>query len=123
MPAKHKLRVPLHRRERVAVAAFLPVAEPLASLFLAGDEPPDLIALNVAHGNPVNDSLHEWLALRTDPHEQGNDRVPVDACQALRAADAVAFQEQAKGKNRVLGVDTAPVNLDSLRVRECATAG
>ena len=62
--------------------------------FFLLDETPNLIALHILDGNVDDHTAHEFLALLTGHHKKLHDGVAIRARDALRAADAVAFDQE-----------------------------
>jgi hypothetical protein len=91
VPSNDQLRVPLNRREAVGVTMRFVVPQLLPDPFVATDEPPHFIGLNVRNGNPVDRGFQEPLTLLPRRHHRVNDRVPVNPGQPFDGADGVAF--------------------------------
>src|SRR5437016_568403 len=92
MPRQYQLAVSLDSDEAVGIPA-LRVASSIA-LFLALDEAPHLITLNIRHRHVANPGLQESLALLTDENKQGKYRSVVKVGNALNCADGTSLGEK-----------------------------
>jgi hypothetical protein len=67
--------------------------------FLLADESPNFIALDIFHRNVHDQAPHQCVALLTGGNEDFHDRVDVEIGNALRAPQAVTFDQQPKGEH------------------------
>jgi hypothetical protein len=101
MPSQNQLRVALKRYKAVSIAACAVATGIL--FFLASDESPDFIALNVLHGKAIDGFLRETLAAFTDEHKQVQNGISVRASDSLNGTDGNSLNEQAENTGDLLG--------------------
>lgn len=103
---QNELRVAFDCNEAISIA-HVRVIIGRAHLFLLANEAPYFIRLYVAHGNVNNQPAHQRFALFASERQDFHDRVAVQIRYALRAANGIAFDEQAKRENDPILGDVA----------------
>jgi len=91
VPSNDQLRRPFDSREAVGVAHALVVPLGLSHLFLAPDEPPNLVGLNVGNRDMVNGRFQEPLAVLPGRYHRLNNRVPVHTVSRSTERIGIAF--------------------------------
>ena len=124
VPRHDELAGPLNRGEAVGVPAdvFI-VAVVLARPFLASDESPNFVGLDIFHRDMMNGRFQESLALLSGVDHRVNDRVPVNPGQPFGRANGVAFQEHPQTEDNLVQGEPATISGPGRFVRERANAG
>lgn len=107
MPRDDHLRVSLKSGEAIGVAGFGTVAVAHRSLFLAPNEPPDFVRLDVIDTHAANRRFKKLLALLASGDHGVNDRIAVNAGDAFDGANRIAFQEHSQAKNHFGRIEAA----------------
>lgn len=100
VPSQHELAVALDSNERVGVA-LLRVALDVV-LLLAADEAPNLVGLDIGHGQAIDAALKKALTLGADDREQVQNCGVVDAGDALDRANGASLAEKLDSLGRIL---------------------
>jgi hypothetical protein len=101
MPSQHELCIAFDGDETIGIPSHRVAVR--VAFFLASDESPYLITLNVSYGKVVDGSLHEALAVVANDYEQVEDGVAVDACDSFNRTHRYTFDEQAENIRDCLG--------------------
>lgn len=106
VPVNHQLGFPFDGDEAVGVPLVLSMAETLASLFLAADETPKLIAFDVLDFDPGYGVVEEPLAVLPHGGDQIAQSVPVNSGEAFCRPDRHSFQKQLESHHSLTHVET-----------------
>jgi hypothetical protein len=122
VPSDDHLGIALNRGEAIGIAELFALVLPLPRFFLAPDESPDFINLDIGYWNPLYYRLHERFALLACLDHRADDRVAVNAGQPFNRANRVAFQEHAQAEDDCRWREPTPIHRARGLVGECAAA-
>jgi hypothetical protein len=92
VPSQHELSVTLNSDEAIGIPAQRVTIR--IPLFFASDESPNLITLNITHGQPVDHSLQKALAALSSEYQDVQDGIAVKARDSLNGAHRHTLYEQ-----------------------------
>jgi len=100
VPSENDFAIPLDGDKAPRIAAKRIAGD--IFLFLAADESPQLVALDIGDGQIVDSILQKPLALLANENEQGKNRSVMEASHALDGADGASFNKKLNRFGRFL---------------------
>jgi hypothetical protein len=122
MPGEHEFASTLNSHEAVGISEFR--ISSLIVFFLAADEAPNLITLNIGHGHVSALALKQSLAAISGKYQDLHDRVLVNTSESLNRTNGATLHEHIDNTFHFLrrSVHATQVLVAWLRIRFVALA-